>query len=567
MRSRKNNGRHQGSPKKNKRSTKTQGSPKKNQREMSIGELTTKIQHIKLSKNRLLKKKQTLQADGTGKRKLEEYNIPDLPPAKIMKLSESPSYIDSEDKQIVYDFLDAMMKGFEEPVKLFINSVMFMGFIKEYDTHLFEVSTNRLLMKNIEWINKYPTNDEKVKLMLIFNGVNQIMDYFIDSLKDSKSLISPADTLKIQLNQYFSDRMKDLFRLVRMTISFYNLLEEVRYTALIEDTLALYALQKHHNSRYIYDVIQDYDPDDDYISVDDSLGKILKVINSADLEYTPMEDELLTFEESTFRSQRFLKRDKEPHDTLLMSLLRSNLYNGRNDFLIKCSILLINHKANVNAVNKETGETPLMIVCQAFSGMETELIELLLSNGADVNAVNKLGNGKTPLLYALSNSLYKHNFDTIDTLLSNGAKADVVDALGYNTLTISLLPLKVSRLLMDIKPDEKYPGRLPADINAKNNRNGETPLMHAVFNNDEDFINELLTRGANKNVTNNEGDTAYLIACRLSRYPDVVKQLYLPNKQINNKGQTPLMLICDNIIMNYNEKVDLIKYLLVKGAC
>jgi ankyrin repeat protein len=505
-------------------------------------------------------------------------NIPDLPPAKMMKLSR-PAYVDTKDKEIVYDYLEAlmkgfekpvMMKGFEEPVKLFINSVMFLGLREQYDD---------TLMSNIKWIDK-PTHDDIMKLILIFNGVNQIMDPFIDFLKDLKSSISPANTTEIQLNQHFSDRMEDLFRLVRMTIYYYEVLEKnIKYTDLIEDKHALSALQKYRNGRYIHEIVRrfeeelptmDIEEGEEPKKIENTLTEILKVIDTADLEYTPIEDELLTFPPQTFRSQRQRKPnwafETQQHDTSLMAVLRSLSPKMAKE----CSELFISHKANVNAVNKRTGDTPLMIVSmQSYHLKVPEIIELLVANGADVNAVNKV-DGQTPLLCALSNITISG--DVIESLLSNGAKVDVVDSSGRNTLMIGFPSFYVIRLLMDIKPDEKYPNRLPANINART-LNGETPLMYAAsishtkYYDSVGHINELLIRGANKNLKNNEGDTAYLIACRLSRDPEVVKQLYLPNKQANNKGETPFMLICDNIDMDTKDKLDLMKYLSQKGGC
>jgi hypothetical protein len=57
---------------------------------------------------------------------------------------------------------------------------------------------------------------------------------------------------------------------------------------------------------------------------------------------------------------------------------------------------LIEHGANINAVNYPDGDTPLHIACFSHSTTNLDFIELLLENGADPNAQNALG--QTPLM-------------------------------------------------------------------------------------------------------------------------------------------------------------------------
>jgi hypothetical protein len=57
---------------------------------------------------------------------------------------------------------------------------------------------------------------------------------------------------------------------------------------------------------------------------------------------------------------------------------------------------LIEHGANINAVNYPDGDTPLHSACFSHTTTNLDFIELLLENGADPNAQNAIG--QTPLM-------------------------------------------------------------------------------------------------------------------------------------------------------------------------
>ena len=85
--------------------------------------------------------------------------------------------------------------------------------------------------------------------------------------------------------------------------------------------------------------------------------------------------------------------------------------------------------ANVNA--KMWRRTPLH---SATAGGHTEIAELLIDNGADVNAMR--GGGGTPLSYAAS---WGHE-EIVELLIANGADVNVKDAFSETPLDVATHP-------------------------------------------------------------------------------------------------------------------------------
>ena len=152
---------------------------------------------------------------------------------------------------------------------------------------------------------------------------------------------------------------------------------------------------------------------------------------------------------------------------------------------------LINNGADINVTN-EDGETPLMYASKVHN---IKVIELLIQKGADINAFNNYGN--TALIYGVN------NLETVKLLVENGA--DVNFYKGGSTALISACEYSPERNIDVIK----YLVSKNANINAQDNE-GDTALNKTLDTSDEGSIdildfeiaNFLIEQGADVNIKN-----------------------------------------------------------------
>lgn len=154
--------------------------------------------------------------------------------------------------------------------------------------------------------------------------------------------------------------------------------------------------------------------------------------------------------------------------------------------------------------------TPLHL---AAANGHNDVVELLLTNKADVNATDD--SGRTPLHLAVTNG----NTDTVKLLLANQAKINTRDIYGTTPLHYAADKghLEVVKLLLSSG----------ANVYVTNSV-GETPLMMAAKIRNEnlsaDVSKLLLTAGPYRYAADSLGDTALIMAARRD-YAVVVKLL------------------------------------------
>lgn len=129
-------------------------------------------------------------------------------------------------------------------------------------------------------------------------------------------------------------------------------------------------------------------------------------------------------------------------------------------------------KADPESINSRdaTGNTPLMQAIR-YSDRKTFRVQLLLDQGADVNAINK--NGQTALIIATDLG----HVNIASLLLDRGANINAADNDGMTALMLAAQ--------QHIKPMVKLLLDRHADINLTN-RAGQTALMLARDANDDD---------------------------------------------------------------------------------
>ena len=177
---------------------------------------------------------------------------------------------------------------------------------------------------------------------------------------------------------------------------------------------------------------------------------------------------------------------------------------------------------------------------------DKELVEVLIANGADVNAKNKWD--RTPLFHAA----HYGDKELVEVLIANGADANAKEnVLGYTPLFVVGLK-DVAEMLI----------ARGADVNAKDKRGG-TPLhLAARVRHNKEWIELLISHGADVNATNSSGLTPLLLACE--RGDKEVTELLI-DKGANIKardrwGRTPLHIAAKK------GQEDFVELFIAKGA-
>jgi hypothetical protein len=167
---------------------------------------------------------------------------------------------------------------------------------------------------------------------------------------------------------------------------------------------------------------------------------------------------------------------------------------------------LIASGVDVNVKDEAIDSTALM---QAVSHGNHEMVRLLLSAGARVNAKNSDG------MTALMMSSNKTSPDIMWTLISAGAKVNRRNEQGFSALmgAVWLDSPAVLQALIDAG----------AKVNARDDE-GKTALMHAAELGNLENVKALLRAGADVNGKDKDDETALSLA-RDSEHPEVVKLL------------------------------------------
>ncbi|HNT18244.1 MAG TPA: ankyrin repeat domain-containing protein [Acidobacteriota bacterium] len=169
--------------------------------------------------------------------------------------------------------------------------------------------------------------------------------------------------------------------------------------------------------------------------------------------------------------------------------------------------LLIEKKANVNAVvanvasvlDDMKGETPLMVASSL--GME-DIVKLLLSHGADINAQTDYGKSAVMLAAEIG----KGNATIVKLLIDRGCNLKIRTKTGENILLAAIKgssgeKLETVKILID----------KGVDVNCKNDM-GETSLQWAAFYGHYVTVKLLIENGAAINDADNKGKTCLMWA-------------------------------------------------------
>ncbi len=224
------------------------------------------------------------------------------------------------------------------------------------------------------------------------------------------------------------------------------------------------------------------------------------------------------------------------------------LYMAAFDLDVDAVRYLLSIGADVNK-GDEDGYTPLHVATEKESEEAIEIIKVLLSHGADVNAKVKskglsagtvnLAEGRTPLHNAASVSIpgkdfgEHSNIGAVELLLDHGADVNARDAWGCTPLSHSLFPgfLDIMELLVEHG----------TDLNIQNDIDGGTVLHDAASNGDLQAVKLFVSHGADIDARDFEGETP-LHKAALIRSQDTVDYLVSHGADLHarsKRGETP----------------------------
>lgn len=195
------------------------------------------------------------------------------------------------------------------------------------------------------------------------------------------------------------------------------------------------------------------------------------------------------------------------------------------------------------------GQTPLHAATMSDAEHAFEIVQILVSHGADVNAKIEsadasddweyISEGQTPLHYAAGVTLLgedleaRSNKAVVELLLTHGAKVNERDGYGCTPLFATVFEgfHDVMELLIEHG----------ADVNVKNAEDGGTVLHEAAYHGHLDTVTLLISHGADIHARDFDGETP-LHEAALGKYQDVVHYLTAQGADLHapsKRNETP----------------------------
>lgn len=210
--------------------------------------------------------------------------------------------------------------------------------------------------------------------------------------------------------------------------------------------------------------------------------------------------------------------------------------------------LLLAKGAKVDVRSKTSSFTPLH---RASQWGHPEIVKMLIAHGADVNSKTK--GGLTPLLMvpqqARIRALPGHN-EVVELLLKSGADINARDNRGRTPLDLARQfgQTEIIKRLTEASEGQKtVEKKLSTDESRVDSKETEplNSLHEALSGRNIAQLEAALSRGADINARDENGDTVLHLACRRGRLPLIRLLLYhgADVNAKNNDGKTPLDIL------------------------
>lgn len=160
---------------------------------------------------------------------------------------------------------------------------------------------------------------------------------------------------------------------------------------------------------------------------------------------------------------------------------------------VRTALKAIAAGADINTVTPPHNTT-VLIICARMRSVNTETIDYLIANGANIDQCNAYGTT------ALITAAIRNNRGAVQTLLRHHANINHQNEDGYTALIYAVDNFDTAAL------DELVAHG--ADINVCDN-NGLTALLWAIWYDRRAAVDKLLARGANVNARTNRGFNVY----------------------------------------------------------
>ncbi|MCK5116491.1 MAG: ankyrin repeat domain-containing protein [Candidatus Aegiribacteria sp.] len=182
---------------------------------------------------------------------------------------------------------------------------------------------------------------------------------------------------------------------------------------------------------------------------------------------------------------------------------------------------------DINESTPQWGQTPIF---HAVSVARPDIVELLISEGADVNAGDD--SGGTPIFYAALMGLV----DIVELFINAGADVNAVNAAGITPIEQIGLPQNAFDVLL-AAGGRTASGDIPSQAEV-----AVPPLIMAIIVNQPDQVRILVENGEDLEWRNAHGETPLFFAVAFNN-PELVRLFLELGAEVNavdNQGRTPI---------------------------